>query len=145
MLVCYCFPGHIIDLTVDPTSTLTLTNTITEVCWIVAAEDDLIFENSESFTLTVVPMTAGVSVGLQSTVTVTVLDNDSKTSLYFLVRVTVSSIMIILVHADVTVAMAYDQYSVNEGGTVMVCVTLTGQLGISVVVDLISTMGTGKS
>ena len=76
MLVCYCFPGHIIDLTVDPTSTLTLTNTTTEVCWNVGAVDDPIFENSESFTLTVVPM-AGVSVGLQSTVTV--LDNDSKT------------------------------------------------------------------
>ncbi len=51
--------------------------------------------------------------------------------------------MIILV--DVTVAMSYDQWLVNEGGTAMVCVTLTGQLGISVVVDLTSTMGTGKS
>ncbi len=76
MLVYYCFPGHTIDITVDPTSTLTLTNTITEVCWIVAAVDDLILENSESFTLTVVPMTAGVSVGLQSTVTV--IDNDRE-------------------------------------------------------------------
>ncbi len=46
--------------------------------------------------------------------------------------------------ADVTVAMTDGQRSVTEGGTVMVCVTLTGQLGISVVVDLISTMGTGK-
>ncbi len=85
MLVCYCFPGHIIDLTVDPTSTLTLTNTITEVCWIVAAVDDSISENSESFTLTVVPMTAGVSVGQQSTATVTVLDNDRETSLLLIV------------------------------------------------------------
>ena len=31
--------------------------------------------------LTVVPMTAGVSVGQQSTVTVTVIDNDGETSL----------------------------------------------------------------
>ncbi len=79
MLVCYCFPGHIIDLTVDPTSTLTLTNTTTEVCWIVAAVDDLIFENSESFTPKVVRMTAGVFVGQQSIATVTVLDNDRET------------------------------------------------------------------
>ncbi len=40
-----------------------------------------LFENSESFTLTVVPMTAGVSVGQQSTATVTVLDNDRETCL----------------------------------------------------------------
>ncbi len=40
--------------------------------------------------------------------------------------------------------MTDDQRSVTEGGTVMVCVTLTGQLGISVVVGLTSTMGTGK-
>ena len=81
MLVCYCFPGHIIDLTVDPTSTLTLTNTITEVCWDVAAVDDPISENSESFILTVL-MPTEVSGG-QSTahVLVTVIDNDSKTSL----------------------------------------------------------------
>ena len=72
-----------IDLTVDlPTSTLTLTNTITQVCWTVTAVDDLIFENSEIFTLTVVPITAGVSVGQQSTATVTVIDNDGETSLY---------------------------------------------------------------
>ncbi len=46
--------------------------------------------------------------------------------------------------ADVTVVMTDDgQRSVTEGNTVMVCVTLTGQLGISVVVDLTSTMGTG--
>ncbi len=81
MLICNCFPGHIIDLTVDPTSTLTLTNTTTVVCWIVGAVDDPILENSESVTLTVVPMTAGVSVGQQSTATV--LDNDRETSLYF--------------------------------------------------------------
>ncbi len=80
MLVCYCFPGHIIDLTVDPTSTMTLTNTTTEVCWIVGAVDDPIFENSESVTLTVVPaMTDGVSVG--SSAPVTVLDNDRETCL----------------------------------------------------------------
>ncbi len=42
--------------------------------------------------------------------------------------------------AAVTVAMTDDQRSVTEGGTVM----LTGQLGISVVVDLTSTVGTGK-
>ncbi len=37
--------------------------------------------------------------------------------------------------------------SVTEGGMVMVCATLTGQLamGISVVVGLTSTIGTGKS
>ena len=81
MLVCYTI-SLAIDLTVDPTSTLTLTNTITQVCWNVAAIDDPIFENSESFTLTIVPMTAGVSVGQQSTVTV--MDNDSKTSLLVL-------------------------------------------------------------
>ncbi len=46
--------------------------------------------------------------------------------------------------ADVTVAMTYGQRSVTEGGTVMVCATLTGQLGISVVVSLTSTFGTGK-
>ncbi len=46
--------------------------------------------------------------------------------------------------ADVTVAMTDDQRSVTEGGTVMVCVTLTGQLGISVVVGLTTTKGTGK-
>ncbi len=48
--------------------------------------------------------------------------------------------------ADVTVTMTDDQRSVTEGGSVMVCVTLTGQLGISVVVGLTltSTMGTGK-
>ena len=40
--------------------------------------------------------------------------------------------------------MTYDQYSVPEGSTLMACATLTGQLGISVVVDLTSTMGTGK-
>ncbi len=78
MLVFYCFPD-IIDLTVDSTSTLTFTNITTQVCWNIAAVDDLIFENSESFTLTIVPMTAGVSVGQQSTVTV--MDNDGKTSL----------------------------------------------------------------
>ncbi|XP_064407623.1 mucin-3A-like isoform X2 [Halichondria panicea] len=108
------------DLTVDPTSTLTLTNTITQVCWNVAAIDDPIFENSESFTLTIVPMTAGVSVGQQSTVTV--MDND-----------------------NVIVAMTNDQRSVTEEMTVMVCVTLTGQLGRSVLVDLTSTIGTASS
>ncbi len=46
--------------------------------------------------------------------------------------------------ADVTVAMTHGQRSVTEGSTVMVCLTLTGQLGISIVVDLTSTMGTGK-
>ena len=69
-----------IDLTVDPTlSTLTLTNTIIQVCWNVTAVDDTVFENFENFTLTIVPMIAGVSVGQQSIVTV--IDNDGKTSL----------------------------------------------------------------
>ncbi|XP_064396201.1 uncharacterized protein LOC135343155 [Halichondria panicea] len=107
------------DLTVDPTSTLTFTNITTQVCWNVAALDDPIFENSESFTLTIVPMTAGVSVGQQSTVTV--MDND-----------------------NVTVAMTHDQWFVTEGEMVMVCVTLTGQLGRSVVVSLTSTVGTAS-
>ncbi|XP_064396279.1 uncharacterized protein LOC135343205 isoform X2 [Halichondria panicea] len=107
------------DLTVDPTSTLTLTNTIIQVCWNVAAIDDTVFKNSESFTLTIVPMTAGVSVGQQSIVTV--IDND-----------------------DVTVAMTEGQRSVTEGGTVLVCATLTGQLGRSVVVGLTITFGTAS-
>ncbi|XP_064396216.1 uncharacterized protein LOC135343165 isoform X2 [Halichondria panicea] len=107
------------DLTVEPTSTLTFTNITTQVCWNVAALDDPIFENSESFTLTIVPMTAGVSVGQQSTVTV--IDND-----------------------NVTVAMTHDQWFVTEGEMVMVCVTLTGQLGRSVVVSLTSTVGTAS-
>ena len=75
----YCYFATVslaIDLTVEPTSTLTFTNITTQVCWNVAALDDPIFENSESFTLTIVPMTAGVSVGQQSTVTV--IDNDSE-------------------------------------------------------------------
>ncbi len=46
--------------------------------------------------------------------------------------------------ADVTVAMTEGQMSVTEGEMVMVCVTLTGQLGRSVVVGLTSTFGTGK-
>ena len=46
--------------------------------------------------------------------------------------------------ADVTVAMTHDQWFVTEGEMVMVCVTLTGQLGRSVVVSLTSTVGTGK-
>ncbi len=46
--------------------------------------------------------------------------------------------------ADVTVAMTHDQRSVTEGGTVMVCATLTGPLGRSVVVGLTSAIGTGK-
>ncbi len=46
--------------------------------------------------------------------------------------------------AGVTVTMTDDQRSITEGGTVMVCATLTGQLGRSVVVGLTSTMGTGK-
>ena len=46
--------------------------------------------------------------------------------------------------ADVTVAMTEGQRSVTEGEMVMVCVTLTGQLGRSVVVSLTSTIGTGK-
>ena len=46
--------------------------------------------------------------------------------------------------ADVTVAMTEGQRSVTEGEMVMVCVTLTGQLGRSVVVGLTSTFGTGK-
>ena len=40
--------------------------------------------------------------------------------------------------------MTYDQRSVTEGEMVMVCVTLAGQLGRSVVVGLTSTFGTGK-
>ena len=40
--------------------------------------------------------------------------------------------------------MTDDQRSVTEGGTVMVCVTLTGQLGRSVLVGLTSIIGTGK-
>ena len=71
-----------------------MTDTITQVCWTVAAVDDLIFENSEIFTLTVVPITAGVSVGQQSTATVTIIDNDGETSLYTCI---VGGIMIVLV------------------------------------------------
>ncbi len=48
------------------------------------------------------------------------------------------------IYVAVTVAMTYNQRTVTEGDTVMVCVTLTGQLGRNVVVDLTSTMGTGK-
>ncbi len=40
--------------------------------------------------------------------------------------------------ADVTVAMTHDQWFVTEGEMVVVCVTLTGQLGRSVVVSLTS-------
>ncbi len=76
LLVCYCFPGHILDLTVDPISTLTLTNTTTQVCWNFSAVHDTLFENSESFTFT---LTGGVSVELQGTATVTVMDNDGET------------------------------------------------------------------
>ncbi len=46
--------------------------------------------------------------------------------------------------ADVTVAMTHDQWFVTEGEMVVVCATLTGQLGRSVVVGLTSTFVTGK-
>ena len=44
----------------------------------------------------------------------------------------------------VTIRMTEIQKQVTEGGTVMVCATLTGQLGRSVVVGLTSAIGTGK-
>ena len=44
----------------------------------------------------------------------------------------------------VTIQMTEIQKQVTEGETVMVCATLTGQLGRSVVVGLTSAIGTGK-
>ncbi len=88
----------------------------------VTITDDTVDENDETFTFTLTESSTGTSLSASPTVTTTITDNDVPA---------------------VTVSFGAATYSVTEGGTVSVTVTLSADPERSVTIPLTTTNGTG--
>ena len=104
------------------TLTFTTTNWDTNQTVDVAITDDTVDDDDETFTFTLSEPGTGTSLSATSSVTTTITDNDVPA---------------------VTVAFGAATYSVTEGSTVSVAVTLSADPERSVTIPLMATNGTG--
>ncbi len=112
-----------------------------QMCSVVTATSDIIFEDDETFTVTLNPdsLPSGVTISGGSSTTVTISANGGPWNLFERVYN-----LYIIIYIGVMIQMSVVPERVTEGEMVMICVTLTGQLERNVVVSLTSTIGTGK-